>query len=131
MDGKFSTPTVLKAQTDGRLVDGGSNTTITNDPSVLVDVHDIPPIAVNLALTTNNGDSDHQTCTQQGLLPLHCDDGDIHYQPLLINANANETITSPQSIIDNSDIFDTWCQLGHDKGAPGEVKFLGHRVHTQ
>ncbi|KAL7545864.1 hypothetical protein ACHAWF_009220 [Thalassiosira exigua] len=100
------------------MVDGGSNICLTNVLSHLLDVVQIAPVPVSVAIEDGSSESGY-VCTAKGLLPLRFDDGTIHYQPTFYCANAVETIISPQAILNSSDIFASWQQTGYKDGLPG------------
>jgi hypothetical protein len=65
---------------NGNLVDGGSNVCVTGDLALLLDVVDITPIPISVAINGNHptlGDK----ISKRGLLPLTLSDGTIYYQP--------------------------------------------------
>ena len=80
-------------RTDG-LADLGANVQMTNDPTILIGIHDIDPLTIGLA------DAGHtNTCTQCGYLPIVREDNEWLMVPILINPHANGTILSPQCIM--------------------------------
>jgi hypothetical protein len=85
------------------LINGGANICITGDINLLVDVVNIPPLSILVAL---HGDSTlDDCCTAQGLLPIQLDDGSVYWQICYYSKNAVKTIISPQAIINLSDVF--------------------------
>ena len=93
------------------MVDSGSNVFVTGDLTVLLDVVDVDPISISVALdgtSTCYGDC----ITQRGLLPLSLSDGSTYFQPCYFCANLVETIISPAAILSSSDVFTTcWCSM--------------------
>ena len=63
-----------------RMIDGGSNVCVTGELTALLDVVDIPPIAISVALEGTPATVD-DCITKRGLLPLTISDGSIYYQP--------------------------------------------------
>ncbi len=86
------------------MVDGGANICLTGNLSLLGDVVDIPPLPILVAV---EGDSMSMAdcCTKHGLLLLTLEDGSVYYQTCYYCTNAEETIISPQAILDGSDLF--------------------------
>ena len=117
---------VTNSKTTGHLVDGGSNICVTGDIGILLDVTNIPPINISVALS---GDfpSLNDRITKRGLLPLTLSDGTIYYQTCFYCANMVETIISPAAVLASSDVFYYWCQEGcRDPTVPGRVRFSSH-----
>lgn len=109
------------------LIDGGSNICLTNRVDILVDVVDIPPLPISVAVDGAAADED-LCCTKKGLLPLSMDDGSVYYQTCYFCENAAETIISPQAIVDSSDVFYSWTQCGYrrDSARDGRLRFDSH-----
>jgi hypothetical protein len=108
---------------NGNLIDGGSNVCITGDLTLLLDVVDITPIPISVAI---NGDhpSLGDKISKRGLLPLTLSDGTIYYQPCFYCANMVETIISPAAVLTSSNVFYYWTQEGcKDPSVPGRFKF--------
>jgi hypothetical protein len=97
------------------LIDGGANICLTGDLNLLVDVVEIAPLPISLAVTGDNSKLD-DSCTQQGYLPLTLLDGSTHWQLCFYCKNAVETIISPQAILATSNIFVSWTQTGFKDG---------------
>ena len=94
-------PVVFRQSVTGSLYDTGANVTITKHKSELVEVEPITPFSVGLATTVEGGPKPSQ-CTHRGFLPIPMVNGDIHYQRAYYNADASDTIISPQAICDDS-----------------------------
>ncbi len=89
------------------MVDGGSNVCITGNLGCLVDVSDIEPITISVAL--KGGPASYDNCiTKRGLLPLTLSDGTSYYQPCYYCANMVKTIISPAAALASSDVFSGW-----------------------
>jgi hypothetical protein len=58
-------------------------------------------------------------CTKRGLLQLQQVDSGMYFQPCYYCENAVETIISPQAILDASDTFVEWSQMGYKENSPG------------
>ena len=111
------------AKTNGNLIDGGSNVCVTGDLTILLDVSDITPIDISVALDRRSTSLDDHI-TKRGLLPLTLLDGTIYYQTCFYCANMMETIISPAAILASSDIFYYWNQEGcKDPTTPGCIRF--------
>ncbi len=112
--------------THNNMVDGGSNVCVTGDLVVLLDVVDIEPIEISVAL--EGAPTSFDNCiTKRGLLPLTLADGTIYYQTCFYCANLVETIISPAAILASSDVFISWQQDGFkDPSVPGRLKFSSH-----
>jgi hypothetical protein len=70
---------VTKSKTTGALIDGSSNVCITGDLNILLDVGNITPIDILVALESTSS-SIADKITKRGLLPLTLSDGMIYYQ---------------------------------------------------
>ena len=108
------------------MVDGGSNVCVTGDRGLLLDVIDVEPFAISVAL--EGAPSSYDNCiTKQGLLPLTLTDGTTYYQTCFYCANMVETIISPSAILASSDVFVQWTQEGFkDLTLPGRLRFSSH-----
>jgi hypothetical protein len=107
------------------LIDGGANICLTGNLNLLVDVVDIKPLPISVAVGGEDTAVDN-SCTQQGYLPLTLSDGSTHWQLCFYCKNAIETIISPQAILANSDVFASWMQTGFKDGRPGQISFDSH-----
>jgi hypothetical protein len=99
---------------------------VTGDIGILLDVTNITPINISVALS---GDfpSLNDRITKRGLLPLTLSDGTIYYQTCFYCANMVETIISPAAVLASSDVFYYWCQEGcRDPTVPGRIRFSSH-----
>jgi hypothetical protein len=95
------------------LVDGGANVCITNDPSLLLDIVQINPVPLGMAVDTNCPGADPTLlCTHKGFIPLPLLDGLVHCQPCLNNLHASDTIISLENVINNNHRFHHCCQEG-------------------
>ena len=92
------------------MADTGANVCITSDESILIDVVDIDPIPLGVAVKSS--DVSASLCTRRGFLPIPLLDGSYHYQPFLVNPNASDTILSPAHVMWTSDRIKKWCQSG-------------------
>ncbi len=70
---------ITESLTNGNLIDGVSNVCIMGDLHILLDVDDIMPIAILVALDGKSSLLDNMI-TKRGLLPLTLSDGTIYYQ---------------------------------------------------
>lgn len=104
------TARTTRAVATASMADTGANVCLTNDPSILVDITDITPIPLGVALS--QPDSATSLCSQQGYLPLPFLDGTFHYQPFLINPQATDTILSPTHVMKSSNKIFGWSQSG-------------------
>ncbi len=105
------------------LIDGGSNICITGDLHLLVDLVDIPPVAISVALDGPPLLFD-DTITKRGLLPLTLSNGTTYYQPCYYCANMVETIISPAAVLAASYQLYYWTQVGYkDPTTPGSLHF--------
>ena len=96
-----------------KMADGGSNICLTPHLHLLVDIQEMArPIPISIALDGTEQSLDY-CCTKRGLLPIMMDDGEPIYQSCFYCKNAAETIISPQAILDGSDIFTSWHQIGY------------------
>ena len=122
-------PVVYRVSTTtGELMDNGANCCITNNLSCLVDVEDIPPFSVGVAVS---GDTVQQSlCTKRGFLPLPLPNGDHYFQRVYYNQQASNTILSPQAICEDSNgRLTKWSQMGTTRFAEekidGKITFYG------
>ncbi len=108
------------------MVDGGSNVCVIGDIGLLLDVIDVEPFSISVAL--EGAPSSYDDCiTKQGLLPLILTDGTTYYQTCFYCANMVETIISPSAILASSDVFVQWTQEGFkDLTLPGHLRFSSH-----
>jgi len=66
-------------KTSTSLLDAGANICLTGDLQLLVDVVEIPPLPISVAITGNAPSLD-DCCTRRGYLPLLLSDGSTHWQ---------------------------------------------------
>jgi len=122
-DDKTSVKILHVSDCNGKLIDGGSNVCVTGDLTILLDVSDINPIDIFVALDGTSTSLDDRI-TKRGLLPLTLSDGSIYSQTCFFCANMVETIISPAAILASSDVFYYWNQEGcKDPTAPGRIQF--------
>jgi hypothetical protein len=112
------------------MVDGSSNVCVTGDLGILLNVIDISPIAILVAL--DGGPSSLDDCiTKQGLLPLALANGLTYYQTYFYCANMVETIIYLAAILAASDVSVQWNQEGYkDPSVPGSICFTSHDCLT-
>jgi hypothetical protein len=120
-------PTLVKillvAESNGNLIDGGSNVCVMGNRTILLDVTNITPIDISVALDRTPTLLDDKI-TKRGLLPLTLSDGMIYYQTCFFCANMVETIISPAVILASSNVFYYWNQEGcKDPNVPGQIQF--------
>ena len=116
-DSTIIKPTI---QTSNQLVDTGANVCITNNINNLVDVENIAPFSISVA--TDGGNTNNNSCTKKGLLPLRLDNGTTLYVPCYYCHDAVDTIISPEAIVESSATFTKWTQTGYkDPSIPGTL----------
>ena len=109
------------------MVDGGSNVCVTGDLGSLLDVIDINPIPISVAIEGSALSFDN-CITKQGVLPLSLSDGTTYFQTCHYCANMVETIISPAAVLASSDVFFSWTQEGFcDPTIPGSLRFTSHK----
>jgi hypothetical protein len=109
-----------------KMVDGGSNVCVTGDLRLLLDVVDINPIQISVALAGTPAFFD-DCITKRGLLPLTMTDGSCYYQVCYYCANLVKTIISPLALLATSNVFVQWQQIGYkDPTVPGSLHFMSH-----
>ena len=86
------------------MADTGANVCMGPYTDSLMDVHDITPVPVGLAVEPTTT-QEVSYCKQMGYLPIPRLDDTIHLQPVLINADATDFIISPEAILQASDDF--------------------------
>jgi hypothetical protein len=87
-----------------RMVDGGANVCVTGDIGSLLDVTDIDPIPISVAIEGSASSFDN-CITKRGVLPLSLSDGTNYFQMCYYCANMVETIISPAAVLASSDVF--------------------------
>jgi hypothetical protein len=109
-----------------KMVDGGSNVCVTGTIGSLVDVEDINPITILVAL--DGAATSYDDCiTKKGLLPITLSDSTSYYQPSFYCANMVETIISPAAVLASSNVFSSWTQVGFkDPTIPGSLHFTNN-----
>jgi len=108
------------------MVDGGSNVCVTGNIGSLLDVVDIEPISISVALEGSPSSFD-DCITKRGVLPLSLSDGTTYFQTCFYCANMVETIISPAAVLSSSDVFFRWTQDGfRDPTIPGSLRFTSH-----
>jgi hypothetical protein len=119
-----SSVTILRVTgTAGTLIDGGSNVCVTGDLHTLLDVTDITPVDISVALDAVPSSVDNKII-KRGLLPITLSNGSTYYQTCFFCANMVETIISPAAILASSNVFYYWTQEGcKDPSVPGRIKF--------
>jgi hypothetical protein len=114
---------IKDSTTNGNLINRGSNVCIMGDLNFLLNVVDIAPIDILVALSGSSSLLNNKI-SKRGLLPLTLSDGTIYYQTCFYCANTVETIISPVAVPASSDVFYYWSQEGcKDPQVPGRVKF--------
>jgi hypothetical protein len=119
-------PTSGASTMHGGMVDGGSNVCVTGNLELLLDVIDIVPIPISVAIE-GVASSTADCITKCGLLPLTMTNGSYYYQPCFYCENLVKTIISPSAILASSTIFVQWEQRGYKHPAlPGSIHFSNH-----
>lgn len=105
------------------MVDDGSNVCVTSDIANLLDVVDIEPITILVALEGSPSSFD-DCITKRDVLPLSLSDDTTYIQPCFYCANMVETIISPAAVLSSRDVFFRWTQEGFcDPAVPGSLRF--------
>ena len=112
-------------QTSTTLIDGVGNICLTGNLNLLVDVIDIAPLPIPVAVNGKDITLD-DSCTKQGCLPLTLSDDSTHWQLCFYCKNAVETTISPQAILASSNVFASWMQTGFKDSCPGQICFNSH-----
>ena len=121
------TPPPLPFATDSddvSLADSGANTCMKRTEDGLEDCHDISPVTVSLALSSDDTNLTPFHCTRMGYLPMLRTDGKLHRQPFLVNAHATDMIMSPDAILSSCQDFAGWRQTGYKDSQPGSLQFF-------
>ena len=105
-------------RTSATLIDGGANICLTGNLNLLVNVVEIMPLPILVAI---NGEEPHinDSCTCRGYLPLNLLNRSTHWQLCFYCKNAVETIISPQANLVSTGVFALWTQAGFKDGHPG------------
>ena len=100
---------------------GRLNVCVTGDIGLLLDIIDIKPFTISVAL--EGAPLSYDDCiTKQGLLPLTLTNGTTYYQTCFYCANMVKTIISPSAILASNDVFVQLTQEGFkDLTLPGRV----------
>jgi hypothetical protein len=107
------------------LVNGEANICLIGNLDLLVDVVEILPLPILVAVDAENSTLDN-SCTQQGYHPLTLLDGSTHWQLCFYCKNAVETIISPQTIFASNNVFASWTQTGFKDSHLGQICFDSH-----
>ena len=96
------------------LVDSGSNVCLTNDLSILEDVQDMRPRALDVAVDQSSASPPRPEtmCTKFGFISIRLLNGLVHRQKFLYNESASDTILSPEDIVRCSPLLRHWVQSG-------------------
>jgi hypothetical protein len=109
-----------------KMIDSGSNICVTGNLGLLLDVVDVKPFKILVALE-GEPSSFNDCITKRGLLPFSLSDGTTYYQTCFYCTNMVETIILPSAILASSDVFVQWTQEGFkDPTVPGCIKFSSH-----
>jgi hypothetical protein len=115
-------PLVATTSVSGELVDSGGNFNMTNRLDALLNVVAIKPFSIGMAAQESRSSS---FCTHCGDFPIRMCDGSIFYTPMFYNAQASETILSPESICFHSNgVITHWTQSGSTLADNGSVSFF-------
>jgi hypothetical protein len=108
------------------MVDSGSNVCVTGNLGGLLNVVDIEPTTISVAL--EGAPASYDDCiTKWGLLPLSLSDGMMYYQTCFYCANMVKTVILPAAMLASSDVFCNWTQEGFkDPTLPGSLQFISH-----
>ena len=82
----------------GVMADSSAIVCMANSEMNLVDCHDIRQMTVGLALASDDAPIMH-VCNRMGYMLMAREDGAVHRQPFLVNAQATDCIMSPDAII--------------------------------
>jgi hypothetical protein len=121
-------PSSNPAPCNNTMADSGANVCLTFDPTLLVNIVDITPIPLGVAL--QQSDPTFLYCHRKGDLPIPLLNGTFHYQPFLLNEHATDTILSPIHIMKSSDKFRARSQSG-DKDDPTKNRLIFRGVDGQ
>lgn len=86
------------------MIEGGSNVCVMGNLATLVDVVDIEPVKISVALKGSPPSFD-DCITKRGLLLLTLSNSTIYYQPCFFCTNMVETIISPAAVLASSKVF--------------------------
>jgi hypothetical protein len=106
-DHKSSTTIRRNPTSTNRMIDGGSNLCVTGDLGSLLNVVNIEPITILVALK-GAPESYNDCITKRGLLPLSLSNGTTYYQACFYCANMVEKFISPAAVLASSDVFYSW-----------------------
>ena len=93
-----NTVVVCQVNTVGFMADSGTNACMADSEADLVDCHDIPPVTVGLVLASDGAPVMH-ICNRMGYRIVAQEDGSVHQQLFLVNAQATDCIMSPDTIM--------------------------------
>ena len=110
----------------GSLADSGANCCMTANKELLKNLRKLEaPITIGVAVCDNGPIKSSAECTHVGDLTIKCDNGETVITECFYNPYASDTIISPQAIIDSSDEYTIWKQIGRKFGKPGQLSFIG------
>jgi hypothetical protein len=117
---------VRRVEENGVLSDSGANSCMAHNEHHLVRCHDITPVSVGLALSSDEEPIMYE-CRRMGYMPMTREDGRVHMQPFLVNTHATDCILSPDAIARQSRDCVTWRQEGHVGQEPGTLEFFNEK----
>jgi hypothetical protein len=101
-------------RTSTMLIDGGANICLTGNLNLLVDVVDIAPLLISVAVDGKDITLD-DLCTKRGYLSLMLPDGSTHWQLCFYCKNAVD--------LASGNFLASWTQTGFKDGRPGQLRF--------
>ena len=110
---------------DGAMCDGGANVCMGRDRTKLRRVHKIKPIAIGMAMKSEEPTS-VMMIDEMGYYPIPMLDGTECEVPCLLDERATDFIFSPDAIVLTNSSFASWVQVGHRGDIPGQFRILDH-----
>lgn len=124
IDNNLVTPQINKIQL--KLVaqlDSGENCNLTNDISLLTNIHDTPEITL---ATCNNNDISNITIHKTGYFLLRDDTGTIIWTKVYYVVESNGTVLLPTVFTkQNTDKFDEWINYANNDTKAGKLVLIG------
>jgi hypothetical protein len=116
--------TPVSSSTKGELIDTGGNFNMSNNLDHLVNMVQIKPFSIGMAAKEDKSTS---MCTHRGDFPIPMLDGSVFYTPMYYNAQASNSILSPEAICYASDgLLSRWSQSGSPNDSTSKVSFYNN-----
>ena len=128
IDNNLVTPRINKIHLKLVVQSGsGANYNLTNDISLLTDVHDMPE---TMLATCNNNDISNISTNKTGYMLLRDNTGTVIQTKVYYATESDGTVLSPTAITkQNNDNFDGWINYTNNDTKAGKLVFTGRNGH--